>query len=202
MKTFFVLQFFFVLFFSIVKCEAANYIVELKNGATFITPYCWEEEQQLKCYLFGGITGFDKIQIKSVRETVLDYDTPYLEPEPLEAATESDEASALDSIPAGDLRDPLPEKTGAGKKKPPFISITQKNHFLDRRDSILGEMNKTRNGILAAKKDGHKVRQREFEEEFIRLNQDFRKLFDEVVQANGGSPAEWWPSLWDREIEF
>jgi len=42
-------------------------LIELKNGAKFVTSHHWEEGEFIKFYLYGGIVGFKKHQIKGIQ---------------------------------------------------------------------------------------------------------------------------------------
>ena len=46
-------------------------LIELKSGAKFVTSHHWEEGEFIKFYLYGGIVGFKKHQIKKVENTDL-----------------------------------------------------------------------------------------------------------------------------------
>ena len=52
--------------------SSATYLIELPNGAKFITPGFWKEKNLIKFYYYGGIVGFDKDRIIRLEETDLE----------------------------------------------------------------------------------------------------------------------------------
>ncbi len=46
-------------------------LIELKSGAKFVVSHTWEEGELIKFYLYDGIVGFEKHQIKKVENTDL-----------------------------------------------------------------------------------------------------------------------------------
>ena len=182
--------------------EAANYAIELENGSVFITDHYWEEGDHIKCLLFGGITGFEKSQVHSITKTFLETETPYME-------LETPDTESPDAIDKNNTERNLspdrneidqPENNPQQPDADIYISVSQKNKFLDRRDFIVKEMKKARDGIRQAKEEGTRSIQKEFEDKFVLLNKDLKDLFDEVIEANGGTPPNWWPTMWDKDI--
>lgn len=49
--------------------SSATYLIELPNGARFITHGFWKEKNLIKFYYYGGIVGFDKDRIIRLEET-------------------------------------------------------------------------------------------------------------------------------------
>ncbi len=52
--------------------SSATYLIELPNGAKFITPGFWKEKNLIKFYYYGGVVGFDKDRIIRLEETDLE----------------------------------------------------------------------------------------------------------------------------------
>ncbi len=52
--------------------SSATYLIELSNGAKFITFGFWEEKNIIKFYYYGGIVGFNKDRIIRLEETDLE----------------------------------------------------------------------------------------------------------------------------------
>jgi len=50
-----------------------SYLVELKNGSTFIINHYWEEGSQVKFYYSGGVVGIEKEFVREIRESDLPY---------------------------------------------------------------------------------------------------------------------------------
>jgi len=43
----------------------SSYLIELKNGSTFITNHYWKEGLQIKFYCYGGVVGIEKKNCQS-----------------------------------------------------------------------------------------------------------------------------------------
>ena len=194
---------FFSAYFFTLSATAANYAIELNNGAVFITDHYWEEGSSIKCFLFEGIAGFDKQYIHSITKTILETEKPYIE---LETPGYESADSMVHKTPTEDsvnIKNQEPVQTESDQsKKDIYISITEQNHFLDRRDEILKKIRTAKNEIQTAKKQGIAAKKRQFEKDFIALNNEYRKLFNEVLEANNGTPPSWWPAIWTKDTKF
>ena len=52
----------------------SSYLIELKNGSTFIINHYWKEGQQIKFYCYGGVVGISKNLIRKIEKTDLVYE--------------------------------------------------------------------------------------------------------------------------------
>ena len=52
--------------------SSATYLIELPNGAKFITHGYWKEKNLIKFYYYGGIVGFDKDRVIRLEESDLE----------------------------------------------------------------------------------------------------------------------------------
>lgn len=96
-------------------CSAAS-LIELKSGAHFVTSHYWEDGDSIKFYLYGGVVGFAKQQIKKIRPL----ETVSLNAAPPETETITRSASAyLKAKPAPPKSDSTqPPPAGAGQSPP------------------------------------------------------------------------------------
>jgi outer membrane murein-binding lipoprotein Lpp len=216
MKKIFPNRIVFLLVFLFCTNADANYSITLKNGATFVTGHYWEEGNQVKCFLLGGLAGFDKNDIQSIDQTDLDAEKPFIDLFNEKDSTSREESLVDPSPPKkseteNTQTDPiLPEKalvdptgaTAGQDKKDAHISITEQNHFLDSRDALAKDMRNTRYQIEAAKKEGNKTKQKEFERKFMSLTKAYKGLYDSVLRANGGTPPAWWHTLWPKDVKL
>jgi hypothetical protein len=218
MKTPIILLLFMAMVQIPMVCEAANYAIHFKNGVTMITNQYWEEGNQIKCNLLGGIVGFDRDKIKSINETNLDIQRPYSmseneaegsedsrEPEPPTPEGESygTEIKLTTETPPDETQNDTFSESSKTERKPSSpISIVKQNLYLDQRDFIVEEMRASRMKIQEAKDKDDRYQQKEFEKKFVSLTKDYKELFNEVVQANGGKPPTWWDTLWPEDIKL
>jgi hypothetical protein len=70
----------------------SSYLIELKNGSTFIINHYWEEGRQVKFYYYGGVVGISKNLISKIEKTDLVYEektvSPQKKPETASVKTE------------------------------------------------------------------------------------------------------------------
>jgi hypothetical protein len=64
-----------IAFFIYPSICLSSYLIELKNGSTFITYHYWAEGRQIKFYFRGGVVGIEKEFVKAIRKS----DTAYKE---------------------------------------------------------------------------------------------------------------------------
>lgn len=92
----------------------SSYLVELKNGRSFLTSEYWEEDGLIRFYQFGGVIGFKRELVQKIEETSVRYKEEIWEPEPeestpapgpepegAETATAKDDGTGGASSPAG-----------------------------------------------------------------------------------------------------
>ena len=70
----------------------SSYLIELKNGSTFIINHYWKEGSQIKFYYYGGVVGISKNLIRKIEKTDLVYEektvSPQKKPETASVKTE------------------------------------------------------------------------------------------------------------------
>jgi hypothetical protein len=69
----FILTIVFIAFFIYPAVCLSSYLIELKNGSTFITNHHWKEGQQIKFYYRGGVVGIGKDLVRKISESDLPY---------------------------------------------------------------------------------------------------------------------------------
>ena len=62
-----------IAFFIYPSICLSSYLIELKNGSTFITNHYWKEGRQIKFYYRGGIVGIGKNLVRKISESDLPY---------------------------------------------------------------------------------------------------------------------------------
>ena len=69
----FILSIVTIAFFIYPSICLSSYLIELKNGSTFITNHYWKEGRQIKFYCYGGVVGIEKGLIRKISESDLPY---------------------------------------------------------------------------------------------------------------------------------
>lgn len=81
-----------IIFFICPSICFSSYLVELKNGSTFIINHYWKEGRQIKFYYYGGVVGISKNLIRKIEKTDLVYEektvSPQKKPETASVKTE------------------------------------------------------------------------------------------------------------------
>ena len=62
-----------IAFFIYPSICLSSYLIELKNGSTFITNHYWKQKGQIKFYYRGGVVGIRKNLVREIRESDLPY---------------------------------------------------------------------------------------------------------------------------------
>jgi hypothetical protein len=62
-----------IVFFICPSICFSSYLIELKNGSTFITNHYWKEGRQIKFYYYGGVVGIPKNFVKAIRKWDIAY---------------------------------------------------------------------------------------------------------------------------------
>ena len=91
-------------------------LIELKSGAKFVTSHHWEEGEFVKFYLYGGIVGFKKHQLKRIQPTDM---SPILQAHPSAEKLSTQSSASVEIAPSQPQKTPPPqtEKNGLQKKQ-------------------------------------------------------------------------------------
>ena len=105
----------------------SSYLVELKNGSTFIINHYWKEGRQIKFYYYSGVVGISENLIIKIEKTDLIYEEktvfPQKKPETVSVKTESKTEGAAAGGAAEKKDDLFMEEFNALEKKFKDISI-------------------------------------------------------------------------------
>lgn len=170
----------------------SSFEIEMKNGTRFITDRYWEEAGMIKFNLYGGVTAFSKDKINSITET--DKQPVVITEEPSE---NDDQAPAMQ-------KDESPSDSVAGEEKelePPQIEEPQKEQFLSQKDHIDSEIGDVSEALEKARQNNDKKEMRSQRKKMLKLHSNRQSLFEEIKKANGGTPPDWWPTLWPADAE-
>ena len=79
-----------IVFFIYPSICLSSYLIELKNGSTFITNHYWKEGRQIKFYYRGGVVGIGKDIVLKIEDSDLPYQTEESQPAKKENAQPQD----------------------------------------------------------------------------------------------------------------
>ena len=119
--------------------SSATYLIELPNGAKFITPGFWKEKNLIKFYYYGGVVGFDKDRIIRLEETDLESQKEII------------------SVDKGkNISEPIKQESKR-QEKSTNVASKGKNKDGKRDDQILKELNRLKEEEKTLDKKGDKA---------------------------------------------
>lgn len=77
----------------------SSYLIELKNGSTFITNHHWKDGQQIKFYYSGGVVGISKNLIRKIEKIDLVYEKKTASPQKKSETASVKTESEVDTKP-------------------------------------------------------------------------------------------------------
>ena len=140
-------------------------LIELKSGAKFVTSHHWEEGEFIKFYLYGGIVGFKKHQIKQIQPTDM---SPILQAHP------SDEKLSAQSTASVEIAPPQQKKTPSPQ--------TEKNKFKKKQAELQKQIAATLDALKKAKAESNSQRMKAERNKFLNLKGELKALQDELTK--------------------
>ena len=151
----------------------SSYLVELKNGSTFIINHYWKEGRQIKFYYYGGVVGIEKEFVKGIGES----DFPVIE---------HHEEQRRPNTTAADFTNEVEEK-GASKKA--FDNeIDYKNEQMSLKSQLKEGLSRYKR---AKERDDKEMVDAEYRK-VSKVSAELEHLKKEVTTKNNGTTPEWW----------
>ena len=104
----------------------SSYLIELKNGSTFIINHYWKEGRQIKFYYYGGVVGIEKEFVREIRES----DLPYIAEKKENAQAETEHNSGLKQEKKSKTTPVTKQDAVAKTEETPAVSATNKKDDL------------------------------------------------------------------------
>jgi hypothetical protein len=104
----------------------SSYLIELKNGSTFITDHYWKEGGQIKFYYYGGVVGIEKEFVREIRES----DLPYIVGKKENAQAETEHNSGLKQEKKSETTPVTKQDAVAKTEETPAVSVANKKDDL------------------------------------------------------------------------
>ncbi len=140
-------------------------LIELKNGAKFVTSHHWEEGEFIKFYLYGGIVGFKKHQIKQIQATDM---SPILQAHP------SDEKISTQSSASVEIAPPQQKKTPSPQAEP--------NKLKEKQAELQKQIAAALEAMKKAKAESNSQRMKAERKKFLDLKGELKPLQDELTK--------------------
>ena len=165
-----------IAFFIYPSICLSSYLIELKNGSTFITNHYWKEGRQIKFYYRGGVVGISKDLVREIRES----DLPYIKEEPQPARKEEGKAEAKHK----------PElKQEKESQLPPH---PEKEAFLKEKMRIATKIQAVSAAFREAKAKKDRKQMQVERKRLLSLQTELSKLRKKVMAEHGGQTPAWW----------
>jgi hypothetical protein len=172
----FILIIVIIAFFIYPSICFSSYLIELKNGSTFITNHYWKEGRQIKFYYRGGIVGIEKGLIKGIRESDLPYKEEVVE----------QKASQTPEITSKEAGKKAGEETKEEREK---IDVT---FYKNKKSALMERYSEAKKKLQQATKDRNRALQREANNELKEISKQRAALAREIKEKNNGILPKWW----------
>jgi hypothetical protein len=166
-----------IAFFIYPSICLSSYLIELKNGSTFITYHYWAEGRQIKFYFRGGVVGIEKEFVKAIRKS----DTAYKE--------EID--SKQDSV---DPKSKINEKSGITpiEKKEKYGTVDLE-YYKEKKIALTAELDESLERLREATRNKDPEAKNKARDEMTKISTKIYDLTDELKEKNNGKlPEGWW----------
>jgi len=155
----------------------SSYLIELKNGSTFIINHYWKVGRQIKFYYYGGVVGIEKKFVKAIRKSDIAY------------------KEEIDSKQDGvDLKSKINEKSGItpiGKKEK--YETVDLEYYKEKKSLLEAELNRTLDKLREASKNKDSKAKKKARDEVKKISAKMYDLTDELIKKNNGKmPEGWW----------
>ena len=165
-----------IVFFICPSICLSSYLIELKNGSTFITNHYWKQKGQIKFYYRGGVVGINKSLVLEIRESDLPYKKEVVE-------QKASQAPEIVSKEAG-------EKAGEEiKEEKEKIDVT---FYKNKKSAFMERYSKAKKKLQQATKDRNRALQRVANNELKEISKQRAAIANEIKEKNNGILPKWW----------
>lgn len=166
-----------IAFFIYPSVCLSSYLIELKNGSTFITNHYWKEGQQIKFYYRGGVVGVPKNFVKAIRKSDIAY--------------KEEIDSKQDSV---DPKSKINGKSGitTTEKKEKYGTVDLE-YYKEKKSLLEAELNRTLDRLREATKNKDRKAKKKARDEVKKISAKMYELTAELIKKNNGKmPEGWW----------
>jgi hypothetical protein len=166
-----------IVFFIYPSVCLSSYLIELKNGSTFITNHYWKEGQQIKFYYRGGVVGIPKNFVKAIRKSDIAY--------------KEEIDSKQDSV---DPKSKINGKSGitTTEKKEKYGTVDLK-YYIEKKIALTAELDESLERLREATRNKDPEAKNKARDEMRKISTKIYDLTDELKEKNNGKlPEGWW----------
>jgi hypothetical protein len=166
----FILSIVTIAFFIYPSVCLSSYLIELKNGSTFITNHYWKEGRQIKFYCYGGVVGISKDLVREIKESDLPYKQEVVE----EATSQTTKMPNKELYPETDMTNEDIE------------------FYKNAKKDLMEKYLKTRQRLKEARATRDKAQIRKSKKEIKGLEKEISNLTLKLKKENRGVLPPWW----------
>ncbi len=156
------------------QAKAATYLIQLKNRGEFKTYHYWEEGNDIKFYIYGGVAGIQKEFVKTITE--VDEESTL----PLPAGQQSSETVKTEN------KEAVEEAKDRNAEK---IDI---KYYKEKKLELKGKVNETWQRYLDATASNDVEVKKRASDEMRGFSKQMFDLADELKGKNQGVLPDWW----------
>ena len=175
----FILMIVTIAFFIYPSVCFSSYLIELKNGSTFITNHYWKEERQIKFYYRGGIVGISKNLVREIRESDLPYKKEVVE----------QKVSPVPDVPEVASKEAGKKAGEETKEEMEKIDVT---FYKNKKSALMERYSEAKKKLQQATKDRNRALQREANSELKEISKQRAAIAREIKEKNNGILPKWW----------
>jgi hypothetical protein len=154
----------------------SSYLIYLKNGNQLRTSYYWEEGDEIRFYVYGGIVGIPKHSIIGFKKSTKIEDDPMVRDQKVTDRTDTQSSNRQTTSRRGDKKD-----------EPVDI-----NYYREKKAALKGKLE----GALEKNREATRSKDPQAKEatrqEMLKHATQLHALEDELKEKNQGTLPDWW----------
>ncbi|MDL1967608.1 MAG: hypothetical protein LWW97_03445 [Deltaproteobacteria bacterium] len=176
-----------IVFFICPSICFSSYLIELKNGSTFVTNHNWEEGRQIKFYHYGGVVGIPKNLIKAIKKSDIAYkEERNSKQDGVDPKSKINEKSGITPIKKKEKSDSTPIE-----KKEKYETVDLE-YYKEKKLLLETELNSTLDILREATKNKDQKAKKKARDEVKKISEKMYDLADELIKKNNGKLPEGW----------
>jgi hypothetical protein len=168
----------------------ASYLLHLKNGNELGTSHYWEEGDEIKFYVYGGVAGIQKGFVSRVTTSNVNYKEDTSDKEFLEKSRTPLVLSGPKSKESSQIQIGKRERQSGGNAEKG--EVVDFNYYRERKAALKEKLEDAlqRNREATARKD--QEAKELTRKEYLEFSQQIIDLGDELKRKNKGMLPDWW----------
>lgn len=166
------------------QARAATYLIQLKNGGELKTYHYWEEDNDVRFYIYGGVAGIQKKYVKTIKEV---HEESTRQSPVDQQLSETEQTEDKKAVEGAKERNPVKEE--AKERNPVKIDI---KYYKEKKAALKGKFDESWQRYIDATDNKDLETKKKAEEEMVGFSKQIYDLADEVREKNQGVLPDWW----------